>query len=98
MPFNKAVQPTLIAASPPWSFGDGLGEFVVREIELENQKVVRLAIDFITDTGYGLPSAEKRTKGIGKSEPGLRRIVRGSLRYNSQFEPSIPELDRDAGE
>jgi RNA polymerase sigma factor (sigma-70 family) len=98
MPFNKAVQPTLIAASPPWSFGGDSGEFVVHEIELKDQEVMRLAIDFITDTGYGLPSAKKRTKGIGKSEPGLRRIVRGSLRYKSQLELSIPELDRDAGE
>jgi RNA polymerase sigma factor (sigma-70 family) len=66
-----------------------LGEFVVREIELQDKRVVRLAIDFIADSAYGLPSTAKRES---------RSIVRGSLRYNSQFESSIPGLDRDAAE
>jgi hypothetical protein len=65
------------------------GEFVVWEIELQDKKVNRLAIDFITDTEYGLPSTAKRDS---------RHILRGSLRFNSQFEPSIPGLDRDAAE
>jgi RNA polymerase sigma factor (sigma-70 family) len=65
------------------------GDFVVRELELQGQKVSRLAIDFITDTAYGLPSGEKRN---------VRRILRGSLRFNSQFEPSIPELAGDTPE
>ena len=65
----------------------GLGELVVWEIELKDQKVVRLAIDFITDT---------RANPIPGGWPRL--IIRGSLRYNSQFEPSVPELDPDAAE
>jgi hypothetical protein len=65
------------------------GEFVVREIELQDNKITRLAIDFIMDSEYGLPSADKRDS---------RHILRGSLRFNSRFEPSIPELDRDAAE
>jgi RNA polymerase sigma factor (sigma-70 family) len=69
------------------------GEFVVREIELKNQKIVRLAIDFITDTGYGLPTVDKRGRHTNP-----RRIVRGSLRFNSRFELSVPELDPDAAE
>jgi RNA polymerase sigma factor (sigma-70 family) len=76
----------------------GFGEFVVREIELEDKKVVRLAIDFITDTGYGRPSTDKRGGIKGKKGWATRSIVRGSLRYNSKFEPSIPELDRGAAE
>jgi RNA polymerase sigma factor (sigma-70 family) len=72
-------------ASPKWGVppvraqwgGDNLGEFVVREIELNDQKVVRLAIDFITNS------------------QSWDLIVRGSLRYNSRFEPSVPELDPD---
>jgi hypothetical protein len=71
------------------AWGSGAGEFVVREIELQDQKVVRFAIDFITDSEYGLPSTDKRDS---------RHILRGSLRYNSQFELSIPELARDAAE
>jgi RNA polymerase sigma factor (sigma-70 family) len=80
----------------PQSFA---GEFVVREIELQDNRVVRLAIDFITDTGYGRPSTDKRG-GIKDGVDGwaARSIIRGSLRHNSQFEPSIPELDRDAAE
>jgi RNA polymerase sigma factor (sigma-70 family) len=70
-----------------WSCGPG--EFVVREIELQDQKVVRLAIDFITDSMYGLPSTDKRDS---------RSILRGSLRFNSRFEPSVPRLDADAAE
>jgi RNA polymerase sigma factor (sigma-70 family) len=65
------------------------GDFVVRELELQGQKVSRLAIDFITDTAYGLSSGEKSNG---------RRILRGSLRFNSQFEPSIPELAGDTPE
>jgi RNA polymerase sigma factor (sigma-70 family) len=60
------------------------GEFVIREIELQDKKVVQLAIDFITDSEYGLPARDKRDS---------RHILCGSLRYNSQFEPSIPGLD-----
>jgi hypothetical protein len=65
------------------------GEFVVWEIELQDNKITRLAIDFIMDSEYGLPATDKRDS---------RNILRGSLRYNSQFKLSIPELDRDAAE
>jgi RNA polymerase sigma factor (sigma-70 family) len=63
------------------------GEFVVREIEVKEQKVVRLAIDFLADTAYGRPAAAKRD---------TRQIVRGSLRLNSLFQPSVPNLGADA--
>jgi hypothetical protein len=78
-----------LSRSDHW-LDNGPGEFVVREIELKDQMVVRLAIDFITDTTW--EAKHKGNKGIP------RRIVRGSLRYNSQFEPSVPELDPDAAE
>ena len=68
---------------------DSAGEFVVWEIELQDKKVVRLAIDFITDTEYGFPSTDKRD---------FRDIRRGSLRFSSRFKPSIPGLDHDAAE
>ena len=70
------------------------GEFVVREIELKDHKVVRLAIDFITDT-RGDPYDGS---GFSKRKGVPRRILRGSLRYNSQFQPSLPESDPDAAE
>jgi RNA polymerase sigma factor (sigma-70 family) len=74
-----------------WRDGKGwaCGEFVVREIELQDQKVVRLAIDFITDTEYGLPST---------AECDSRLILRGSLRFHSRLQPSVPRLDVDASE
>jgi hypothetical protein len=75
-----------------------IGEFVVREIELQDKKVVRLAIDFITDTGYGRPSTDKRGGIKGVQGWDARSIIHGSLRYKSQFETSVPELDRDAAE
>jgi hypothetical protein len=80
------------------SWGAGTGEFVVREIELQDKKVVRLAIDFITDTGYGRPFTDKRGGIKGVHGWAARSILRGSLRYKSQFQPSIPGLDRDAAE
>jgi hypothetical protein len=81
------------------SWGDRwFGEFVVREIEFQDKKVVRLAIDFITDTGYGRPPTDKRGGINGRHGWAARSIVRGSLRYKSNFEPSIPELARDAAE
>jgi formylglycine-generating enzyme required for sulfatase activity len=70
-----------------WSCGPG--EFVVREIEVKEKKVVRLAIDFIADTEYGRPAMAKRD---------ARRIVRGSLRLNSLLQPSVPNLDADAAD
>src|SRR5262249_18791831 len=63
------------------------GEFVVREIEFQGQKVVRLAIDFIKDSHYGLPPTSRDPQ---------RCIIYGSLRFNSRFQPSVPGLD--AGE
>jgi RNA polymerase sigma factor (sigma-70 family) len=63
------------------------GEFVVREIEVKEQKVVRLAIDFIADTAYGWPAAAKRDS---------RQVIRGSLRFNSLLQPSLPNLAADA--
>ena len=68
-----------------WSCGPG--EFVVREIEVKEKKVVRLAIDFIADNEYGRPAGAK---------PDTRHIVRGSLRWNSLLQPSVPELGAGA--
>ncbi len=65
------------------------GEFVVREIEVKEKKVARLAIDFIADTEYGHPAAAKRD---------TRRVIRGSLRFNSLLQPSVPNLAGDAAE
>jgi hypothetical protein len=77
-------------------WGCGLGEFVVREIELKDQKVTRLAIDFITDTRYGSRSdLPERAGGRVRPRP---QILRGSLRLNSQYEPSVPGIDFDAPE
>ena len=65
------------------------GEFVVRQIEVKEQKVVRLAIDFIADIAYGWPAAAKRD---------TRQVIRGSLRFNSLLQPSVPNLDADAAD
>jgi len=65
------------------------GEFVVREIEIKDKKVVRLAIDFIADNEYSRPVTAKRD---------TRCIVRGSLRVNSLLQPSVPNLDVDAAD
>jgi RNA polymerase sigma factor (sigma-70 family) len=65
------------------------GEFVVREIEVEEKKVVRLAIDFIADNEYSRPATAKRD---------ARCIVRGSLRVNSLLQPSDPKLGSDAAD
>jgi RNA polymerase sigma factor (sigma-70 family) len=65
------------------------GEFVVWEIEVKEQKVVRLAIDFIADTEYGRSAMPKRD---------ARRIVRGSLRFHSLLQTSVPNLGADAAD
>jgi formylglycine-generating enzyme required for sulfatase activity len=64
-----------------WSCGPG--EFVVWEIEVKEQKVVRLAIDFIADSEYGRSATPKRD---------ARCIVRGSLRFHSLLQLSVPNL------
>jgi formylglycine-generating enzyme required for sulfatase activity len=65
------------------------GEFVVREIEVKEQKVVRLAIDFIADNEYSRSATPKRD---------TRHIVRGSLRSHSLLQPSVPNLGADAAD
>jgi WD40 repeat protein/tRNA A-37 threonylcarbamoyl transferase component Bud32 len=87
--FYRSVSGPVLDVSRAAVWGYYPGEFVVREIELKDQKVVRLAIDFISDSGYGLPFTDKRNS---------RRILRGSLRFNSRFQPSVPGLDSDAAE
>jgi hypothetical protein len=71
--------------------GGGLsgGEFVVWEIEAKDEKIMRLAIDFIWDGNYGLPR-----------EPNgpHRMIVYGSLRVNSQFQTALPVPGPEAAE
>jgi hypothetical protein len=76
-PYCDITQPRM----PMSLFSGRARDFVVWEIEVEDQRVTRLAIDFIardeTD-GHPTPSS-----GGG-----------GSLRINSSFQPLEPELDR----
>jgi RNA polymerase sigma factor (sigma-70 family) len=79
----------LDAGKPASQWSCSPGEFVVREIEVKKQKVVRLAIDFIADNEYSRSATPKRD---------ARCIVRGSLRYNSLLQPSVPNLGADAAD
>jgi hypothetical protein len=71
-----------------FAFGEAGGEFVVWEIEVKDEKVVRLAIDFIWDDGYGLP----------RQVTDPRTTVCGSVRFNSLLEPTVPVPGPDAPE
>jgi RNA polymerase sigma factor (sigma-70 family) len=61
----------------------GCSEFVVWEFEVKEQLVVRLAIDF----AYGIDSRFHMDRGPHD------RALRGSLRYNSRFQPAMPGPD-----
>jgi hypothetical protein len=63
-----------------------LGEFVVWECEVRDQRIIRLAIDYIT-WDY-LPREPDYPPDFPR-EPLYRSPVSGSLRFNSLFEPAL---------
>jgi len=73
--------------------GLSYGEFVVWELEMKDQKVVRLAIDFIIGETFR-PSEYKASCGSLR----VNSSFCGSLRVNSSFQPEIPALPQDAAE
>jgi RNA polymerase sigma factor (sigma-70 family) len=64
-----------------------IGKFVVWEIEVKDNKVARLAIDFILLAENQLTKPDPYRLASG---PSLRRLS-GSLRFNSSFCSSVPE-------
>jgi RNA polymerase sigma factor (sigma-70 family) len=63
------------------------GEFIVWEMEMKDEKVVRLAIDFIIGDVFGLD--------LDSTRPSWWKPSCGSLRFNSSFRPAIPDLPPD---